>query len=156
MKCNTRRPRRTWTVVEEAIANLAGQLAIPGPDRRRHELDIAALPSQAAHPDAEMREYGLLRSGAVKSFEAGSLPGLAMALVKARIARRWTQRRLAEELSMAEQQGHNGLRLPASQLGTAVRHRGDTRHGAARSRPWSRGGLTAMWGPPLLRIIKTR
>jgi ribosome-binding protein aMBF1 (putative translation factor) len=40
----------------------------------------------------------------VRSFEAGSLPELAVALVKARIAKGWSQRRLAEELGIAEQQ----------------------------------------------------
>lgn len=37
-------------------------------------------------------------------FEAASLAGLADALIKARIARGWTQRRLAEALGVAEQQ----------------------------------------------------
>lgn len=40
----------------------------------------------------------------IRSFEAGSLPELAVALVKARIAEGWSQRRLAEELGVAEQQ----------------------------------------------------
>jgi len=100
--------------VEEAIANLDGLRGIPGPNRRRHELDIAALPSQAADLTGEMRAWELLRSGALESFEGGSLPGLTNAMVKARMARGWTQRRLAEELSMAEQQIHNGMRRPAT------------------------------------------
>jgi HTH-type transcriptional regulator/antitoxin HigA len=36
--------------------------------------------------------------------EANSLAGLADALIKSRIARGWTQRRLAETLGVAEQQ----------------------------------------------------
>ena len=40
----------------------------------------------------------------MSSFEDPSLTGLATLLVKARIARGWTQRRLAEALGVAEQQ----------------------------------------------------
>lgn len=43
-------------------------------------------------------------SGAVSTFEGSSLAELATVLVKARIARRWTQRQLAEALGIAEQQ----------------------------------------------------
>jgi ribosome-binding protein aMBF1 (putative translation factor) len=39
-----------------------------------------------------------------KGFEATSLPELATALVKARISKGWTQRQLAEQLGVAEQQ----------------------------------------------------
>ncbi|HUY09361.1 MAG TPA: helix-turn-helix transcriptional regulator [Candidatus Dormibacteraeota bacterium] len=89
---------------EEAIANLERQREVPGPDRRRHELEIAALRSQAADLHAEANEYERLRSGTLKSFEASSLSELSDALVKTRIAKGWTQRRLAEELRIAEQQ----------------------------------------------------
>ena len=41
---------------------------------------------------------------AVTAFEAADLAGIAMLLIKARIARGWTQRRLADELGVAEQQ----------------------------------------------------
>lgn len=45
-----------------------------------------------------------VRTGSVASFDAPSLEQLAAVLVKARIARGWTQRQLAEALGMAEQQ----------------------------------------------------
>jgi len=45
-----------------------------------------------------------LRSGSLTTFEALTLADLAGALVKARIAKGWTQRQLADELSVAEQQ----------------------------------------------------
>jgi HTH-type transcriptional regulator / antitoxin HigA len=40
----------------------------------------------------------------VSTFEAASLAGLATLLIKARIARGWTQQRLADQLGVAEQQ----------------------------------------------------
>jgi len=87
---------------EQAVANLEGEL-VP-PDRKRRELELGALRSQASDLDAEIREYEVLRSGSLTSFEALTLADLAGALVKARIAKGWTQRQLADELSVAEQQ----------------------------------------------------
>jgi HTH-type transcriptional regulator/antitoxin HigA len=52
----------------------------------------------------ELGEYERLRHGATTVIEADSLAGLADALIKARIARGWTQRRLAEAFGVAEQQ----------------------------------------------------
>jgi DNA-binding XRE family transcriptional regulator len=74
----------------------------PTSDKRRR-LEVAAVRSELGDLEAELAEYEQLRSGAVRSFKAGSLPGLAVALVKARIAKGWSQRRLAEELGVAEQ-----------------------------------------------------
>ncbi len=68
------------------------------------QLEIDAVRAQADDLRAEIAEYELLRSGQVSSFEAASLAGLATLLVKARIARGWPQRRLAEALGVAEQQ----------------------------------------------------
>jgi len=75
-----------------------------------------ALRSQAADLEAELAEYELLRSGKLTSFEAHSLAQLAEALVKARIAKGWTQRQLADALGVAEQQ---------------IQRYGATRYGAA-------------------------
>lgn len=60
--------------------------------------------AQADDLRAEVDKYEHLRAGGVSAFEATSLSELATLLVKARIARGWTQRRLAEALGMAEQQ----------------------------------------------------
>jgi HTH-type transcriptional regulator/antitoxin HigA len=88
---------------DEAAANLEAKLAgDPHPQRVRLELD--AVQAQAADLRAELDEYESLKSGQVSSFEASSLPGLASLLVKARIARGWTQRQLADALGVAEQQ----------------------------------------------------
>jgi HTH-type transcriptional regulator/antitoxin HigA len=87
---------------EEALRNLEAQAEAPDPKRRK--LEIAAVRSQLGDLEAEIAEYEQLRSGTIRSFEAASLPELAVALVKARIAKGWSQRRLAEELGVAEQQ----------------------------------------------------
>jgi HTH-type transcriptional regulator/antitoxin HigA len=88
---------------EEAIANLEAR----GPKSKRtkrDQLEIDAVASQAEDLRAEIEEYERLRSGRVSTLEASSLAGLATLLIKARIARGWTQQRLAEELGVAEQQ----------------------------------------------------
>lgn len=87
---------------EAALRNLESRDDFP--DRKRRQLEIAAVRAQLGDLEAELAEYEQLRSGTVRSFEAGSLPELAVALVKARIAKGWSQRRLAEELGVAEQQ----------------------------------------------------
>lgn len=87
---------------QEAIANL--ELDRSGTGSKRRGLELSALHSQAADLQAEIEEYELLRSGTQIIFEAPSLKDLAGALVKARIAKGWTQRQLAEALGVAEQQ----------------------------------------------------
>jgi HTH-type transcriptional regulator/antitoxin HigA len=67
-------------------------------------LEIATVRAQLGDLEAELAEYVQLRSGMVRSFEAGSIHELAVAMVMARIAKGWSQRRLAEELGVAEQQ----------------------------------------------------
>ena len=87
---------------EEALANLkAGAGDKPS---KLHRLEIDAVSAQAEDLRAEVREYEALSSGNVSTFEASSLSGLASLLIKARIARGWSQRRLADELGVAEQQ----------------------------------------------------
>jgi len=63
-----------------------------------------ALESQMDDLRAEVAEYEQLRAGDVTTIEAVSLAGLADALIKARIARGWTQAELARRLGVAEQQ----------------------------------------------------
>lgn len=89
---------------EAAIANLEAK----NPDSRGRsklaQLEIDAARSQAEDLLHELEEYDRLRSGEVSSFEASSLQDLATLLIKARIARRWSQRQLADLLGIAEQQ----------------------------------------------------
>ena len=85
---------------EEAALNLAARQ-----DRSKlTQLEIDAVRAQADDLRTEIQEYELLRSGGVSSFAANSLEDLAVLLVKARIARGWTQRQLADALGIAEQQ----------------------------------------------------
>lgn len=87
---------------EAAAANLAEKAELA--PSRLAKLELDAVRSQADDLRAELEEYERLRSGTVSTFEAPSLPELATLLVKARIARGWTQRELADALGVAEQQ----------------------------------------------------
>lgn len=68
------------------------------------QLEIDAVAGQADDLRSEIADYERLVAGEVSSFEASSLAGVSTLLIKARIARGWTQRRLADELGVAEQQ----------------------------------------------------
>jgi HTH-type transcriptional regulator / antitoxin HigA len=97
------RNTKAWFARFEASA--AELEASVGSKRTRlQQLQVDAANAQADDLRAELAEYEALRSGKVRTFEAASLRGLADALIKARVARGWTQRRLADELGIAEQQ----------------------------------------------------
>lgn len=77
----------------------------PAAERTRlQQLQIDAARSQADDLRRELVEYERLRSGEERTFAASSLRGIAELLIKARVARGWSQRRLADELGIAEQQ----------------------------------------------------
>lgn len=86
---------------EEAAANIEAR---PGKRTKLAQLELDAVRAQADDLRSELAEYEQLRSGTQSTFNASSLEELATVLVKARIARGWTQRQLAEALGMAEQQ----------------------------------------------------
>ncbi len=67
-------------------------------------IEIAAVRSQMESLSEELAEYEALRTGNVKTLFSSSVLGLADLLVRARIARGWTQAQLAEALSIAVQQ----------------------------------------------------
>lgn len=87
---------------EEALANLTARAGKRPTKLQRLEID--AVTAQADDLRREIEEYERLAAGEVSTFEASSLAGVATLLIKARIARGWTQRRLADELGVAEQQ----------------------------------------------------
>lgn len=62
------------------------------------------LESQISDLNAEIEEYDALQSGAVKAFEADGLHDLPDILIRARIARRMSQKDLGAFLGIAEQQ----------------------------------------------------
>lgn len=86
---------------EQAAANIEAR---PGKPSKLDRLELDAVRAQADDLRRELDEYERLRSGAQSSFDASSLAELSAVLIKARIARGWTQRQLADALGMAEQQ----------------------------------------------------
>jgi HTH-type transcriptional regulator/antitoxin HigA len=86
---------------DEAAANIESR---PGKRTKLEQLELDAVRSQADDLRTELAEFDGLRGGALSTFDAASLEELATVLVKARIARGWTQRQLAEKLGVAEQQ----------------------------------------------------
>ncbi len=86
---------------EQAAANIGMR---PGPRSKLEQLELDAVRAQADDLRAELAEYEQLRSGAQSTFDAATLEELSVVLVKARIARGWTQRQLGDALEMAEQQ----------------------------------------------------
>ena len=86
---------------EQAAANLTAQEGRPA---KLRQLELDAVNAQADDLRAEIADYEQLRSGQVSTFTAATLADLATVLVKARVARGWTQRQLADALGVAEQQ----------------------------------------------------
>jgi len=85
----------------EALEASAADAARP----KLRAIEIAAVRSQADSLREELQEYEeALRSGAVETFTAGGVLGIAELFVKARIARGWSQAQLAEVLGIAVQQ----------------------------------------------------
>jgi HTH-type transcriptional regulator/antitoxin HigA len=103
---------------QEALANLEAKSPLAKRSRLA-QLEIDAVRAQAEDLQAELEEYDQLRSGQVSTLEASSLAGLASLLVKARIARGWTQRRLADALGNRRATGAalRSQRLPVSESG---------------------------------------
>lgn len=88
---------------EEAATNLEARLE-RGERSKLQQLEVDAVRSQADDLRTELGEYERLRAGKVTTFDGESLGEMATLLVKARIARGWTQRQLADALGVAEQQ----------------------------------------------------
>jgi HTH-type transcriptional regulator/antitoxin HigA len=88
---------------DEALTNLVAK-AGSGRRTKLAQLEIDAVEALASDLRNQIEEYEHLRSGEVSIFEASSLDGLAGLLVRARIARQWSQRDLAAALGVAEQQ----------------------------------------------------
>ena len=86
---------------EQAADNIEAR---PGKRTKLDTLELDAVRAQADDLRSELADFDQLRDGAVSTFDGASLAELAMVLVKARIARGWTQRQLGEALGMAEQQ----------------------------------------------------
>lgn len=66
--------------------------------------ELDALHSEQENLAAQLLEYETLKSGTVDLFRASSLEELPIILIKARIARGFSQRKLAELIGIKEQQ----------------------------------------------------
>jgi HTH-type transcriptional regulator / antitoxin HigA len=93
--------RKKASELEQLLKSLHAGTA--GDDGFR-DLQIAGVESQLSDLVEELDEYDKLSGGTTTMIESSTLAGLADALIKARIARRWTQADLAAALGVAEQQ----------------------------------------------------
>ena len=91
------------TRFQQAVVGLEGGLDTAG-NKKLHQLQIDAARAQTEDLAAEIDEYEQLLSGATTSFSADSLSDLPLMLVRARVARGWSQRQLGSALGIAEQQ----------------------------------------------------
>lgn len=99
---------RQYQVTQKKLAELtdlqSGIDAGAAGDAGFEDLQGEAVAGMIDDLRAEILEYEQLRDGTTTTIESTSLAGLADALIKARIARGWTQAELARRLDVAEQQ----------------------------------------------------
>lgn len=89
--------------LEEAAINLRARLgSVESP--KLAQLGLDAVQAQADDLRAEIEEYDGLRSGAVPLLEGSSASDLGRLLVKARLARGWSEGQLAEALGITVQE----------------------------------------------------
>ncbi len=92
------------TRFEEALAAQATASTTPDVDPRIHQAMQDAIASELDELRAQLEHYDDLRSGRVAQRTMTSIGELLIALIEARIAARLTQRELAEQLGVPEQQ----------------------------------------------------
>lgn len=100
---------RQYRSARAALARLQTDLArLETPEAGVHPMlrkaQTDGLESQISDLEAEIEDYDALQSGAVTSFEADGLHDLPDILIRARIARRMSQKDLGTFLGIAEQQ----------------------------------------------------
>lgn len=92
------RNSRQAGVSRRLLRDLQAAATAAGDDRR------ASYDELAAEVTEELREYDAIRSGTFGgAFAVDGIGGLGDALIKARLARGWTQRQLGEKLGVTEQ-----------------------------------------------------
>jgi DNA-binding Xre family transcriptional regulator len=97
---NTKSVLVEFEVALEALESSRGAAARP----KLRAIEIAAVRSQADSLREELTDYERLRSGEVDTFTASSVLGISELLIKARVARGWSQAQLSDALGMAVQQ----------------------------------------------------
>jgi hypothetical protein len=91
MIANDRQYQQTRKKASELEQLLASLHAGTAGDEGFRDLQIAGVDSQLSDLVEELEEYDQLSGGTTTMIESSTLAGLADALIKARIARRWTQ-----------------------------------------------------------------
>jgi HTH-type transcriptional regulator/antitoxin HigA len=76
----------------------------PRVDPRVHAAMLEGMKSELGELRRQVRRYERLRAGKVKTHKVSRISELPDALIEARIARNWTQKDLASQLGVAEQQ----------------------------------------------------
>ena len=90
---------------EEALAKEKAKGPRKGVHPRIHQAKLDGLQSQLDELNAEINEFDALSSPDTPcEFTVTSVRDLSRVLIQARIAAGWTQRQLAEEMGMTEQQ----------------------------------------------------
>lgn len=91
------------TEFEQAL-RLARESTVPSERLLFHRLQEQAIESQLRDLKTELDEYEQLKAGGITTHEIASLTQLPETLIKGRIARGWTQKQLADQLGLKEQQ----------------------------------------------------
>jgi DNA-binding XRE family transcriptional regulator len=103
---NEREHRMTKAAAEKLRAAISkGTADDPhkGIHRRLHRASIGFMKAQLAELDIQLEEYRSLREGRPRKHLSGSLDRIGDLLIKARIARGWTQKQLAARLGLQTQ-----------------------------------------------------
>ena len=100
------RNEREYRITKAAAQKFRDQLATGKPARAPGRAQVLADAARAQLADLErsLQEYDDLQSGKGQNHLTGSLEDLGALLIKARIARGWTQRELADRLGLKMQQ----------------------------------------------------
>ena len=108
MITNERQYRITKAQAEKFQGALVGATETPAPDSGIHPLiwqaQHEAATSQLADLQAEIQAYEKLKSGEQRAWVLGSLEELPTALIRARIVNGMSQKELAAQLGLKEQQ----------------------------------------------------
>jgi HTH-type transcriptional regulator/antitoxin HigA len=89
---------------EHAIEEARREGPRPRVDARVHAAMLEGMESELGELRRQVRRYDRLRAGKVKTHKVSRISELPDALIEARIARNWTQKDLASQLGVAEQQ----------------------------------------------------
>lgn len=106
MILNERQYRITKAAEARIVKEVEALTNVPTGDLspRQRALLLKAGKGQLVDLRREVEEYEALRKGAIPIAPIGAIEELPLALIRARIARGWTQAELAVELGVAEQQ----------------------------------------------------